>query len=77
MLIPGALWRRFLQPKVPASQAELLQQIVAVEMLVAFVRAQYYHLHRMSREDILLRRKFTWIPLTKDLLHVNSAQLDK
>jgi hypothetical protein len=68
---PGALWRRFLQKTDPTSQAELLKQIVALEMLVAFVRSQYYRLHRLSREDVMLRRKFKWAPFTKELLNSN------
>jgi len=65
----GALWRRFLRknesnPKL--SQGDLYNQLVALEMLVIYVRSQYYNLNQLSREK-LLKRKFNWLTFDSKL----------
>jgi hypothetical protein len=69
-VISGALWRRLLRRKEDTSHnrtpEELLRDAIALEMLVLYVRSQYYNLHEVGKIQIL-RRKFEWAPFNESL----------
>lgn len=55
-ILAGAIWRRLLQSN--CDNAEIL------ESLVHYVRQQVLHLESISREDILIKGKLSWLPLS-------------
>lgn len=55
-VLAGAIWRRLLQSECDIAEI--------VESLVHYVRKQALHLESLSREDILINGKITWLPLT-------------
>jgi len=67
-ILAGALWRRFQRGKNPKNDEELLKQIIALEMLVIYVREQFFELSKMSKHQLFLKREITWTPFTKNLL---------
>jgi cytochrome b pre-mRNA-processing protein 3 len=69
-VLAGALWRRFLSAKEPANQEELLKQIVALEMLVLYVRYQFKLLNSLSREKFIRYQDFQFVPFTKQLFEL-------
>ncbi|CAG7837738.1 unnamed protein product [Allacma fusca] len=69
-VLAGALWRRFLKAKEPANQEELLKQIVALEMLVLYVRYQFKVLNSLSREKLIRYQEFQFVPFNKQLFEL-------
>lgn len=70
-MLTGALWRRFLQRKKNMQRCpeELLRDSLALEMLVIYVRSQYYNLNEVGKLQ-LLRRKFEWTEFDESLLRL-------
>ncbi|CAL8144378.1 unnamed protein product [Orchesella dallaii] len=79
-ILAGALWRRFIRgednqefststPQVDdTSQDVLCMQAKGLELLVLYVRSQYYMLNNLSREQLLRRRAITWAAFDETLL---------
>jgi len=87
-ILAGALWRRMLrydenfphvlQPKHFDGENHkiLAKRVKALEMLVLYVRSQYYMLNNLSREDLLRRRAIKWAPFD-DSLYELSSKMEK
>jgi len=70
IVLAGALWRRFLkdfdnEPK--QTQESLHKDAIALEMLVMYVRSQFYNLNELGKMKII-KRKFDWDPFDERLI---------
>lgn len=82
----GALWRRFFRiptdlNSTPTpfsfqqfqdydSHEQLHAQVKALEMLVIYVRTQFYMLHSLSREQLIRKRAFTFAKFDDSLFEL-------
>lgn len=66
--LTGALWRRLLRKDGDDhfKPEELLHDALSLEMLVLYVRSQYYNLNELGKLQVL-RRKFEWAPFDESL----------
>ena len=50
----------------------LLDDVIALELLVSYVHAEHYRLQQLSRENILFRREYSWSPFDSRLKEVQT-----
>lgn len=52
----------------------LLGEVMALELLVLYVRSEHYELQQLSREQILLKRDYKWKTFNQNLIELKRYQ---
>jgi len=77
-VLAGALWRKFIRRggQTPKTTEHHLADSLALEMLVFYVRSQYYHLNELSRSQVM-RRKFELTSFNPNMFKLMDRLNDK